>query len=248
MDRATFDQFSRSGKCPAPLADIERALSNGEAVIARYSVFDKSGRLHTAETYATPYLDAHGDHDGVLVSFHLIDAQVAAEQELERRARTDELTNLLNRREAFDRIRDLTSANSRTGEKTAVLFCDLDKFKQVNDTHGHQAGDEVLGVVAARLRTGLRHADDVAARVGGDELMIVLHGVHDKADALAVAEKLRAAVAEPIVTRAGSLQITISIGVTLARPDEASEELIARADTAMYQAKQTGRNQVVPID
>jgi diguanylate cyclase (GGDEF)-like protein len=78
--------------------------------------------------------------------------------------------------------------------------------------------------------------------------MIVLHGVHDKADALAVAEKLRSAVAEPIVTRAGSLQITISIGVTLARPDEASEELIARADTAMYQAKQTGRNQVVPID
>jgi diguanylate cyclase (GGDEF)-like protein/PAS domain S-box-containing protein len=233
---------------PRVLANIERALSNGEAVIARYSVFDKSGRLHTAETYATPYLDAHGNHDGVLVSFHLIDAQVAAEQELERRARTDELTNLLNRREAFDRIRDLTSANSRTGEKTAVLFCDLDKFKQVNDTHGHQAGDEVLGVVAARLRTGLRHADDVAARVGGDELMIVLHGVHDKADALAVAEKLRSAVAEPIVTRAGSLQITISIGVTLARPDEASEELIARADTAMYQAKQTGRNQVVPID
>jgi diguanylate cyclase (GGDEF)-like protein/PAS domain S-box-containing protein len=230
------------------LANIERALSNGEAVIARYSVFDKSGRLHAAETYATPYLDAHGNHDGVLVSFHLIDAQVAAEQELERRARTDELTNLLNRREAFDRIRDLTSANSRTGEKTAVLFCDLDKFKQVNDTHGHQAGDEVLGVVAARLRTGLRHADDVAARVGGDELMIVLHGVHDKADALAVAEKLRSTVAEPIVTRAGSLHITISIGVTLARPDETSEELIARADTAMYQAKQTGRNQVVPID
>lgn len=229
------------------LANIERALASDEAVVARYSVFDKSGHLHTAETYATPYVDADGEHDGVLVSFHLIDAQVAAEQELERRARTDELTNLLNRREVFDRIRDLTAPNSRTGGQVAVLFCDLDKFKEINDTHGHRVGDEVLGAVAERLRAGLRHADDVAARVGGDELMVVLHGVHDEADALAVAEKLRVAVAEPITTAAGSLQVTMSLGVALARPEETTEELIARADSAMYTAKQTGRNQVVPV-
>jgi diguanylate cyclase (GGDEF)-like protein len=128
-----------------------------------------------------------------------------------------------------------------------VLFCDLDKFKEINDTHGHRVGDEVLGAVAERLRAGLRHADDVAARVGGDELMVVLHGVHDEADALAVAEKLRVAVAEPITTAAGSLQVTMSLGVALARPEETTEELIARADSAMYTAKQTGRNQVVPV-
>ena len=77
--------------------------------------------------------------------------------------------------------------------------------------------------------------------------MVVLHGIHGPNDALAIAEKLRAAVAEPISTSAGPLQITTSIGVAVARPDDRTEELISRADTAMYQAKQTGRNQVVPI-
>jgi len=232
---------------PRVIANIERATSQREAVIARYSVYDKSGCLHQAETYATPYFKDDGQIDGVLVSFHLIDAQVAAEQELERLARTDELTDLLNRREVFDRIRRITGETKRSGLQVAVLFCDLDKFKRFNDAHGHQVGDEVLAQVAARLRRNLRHADDLAARVGGDELMVVLHGVHDQTDALAVAEKLRAAVAEPIPTTAGPLHITTSIGVALARPDESTEDLITRADTAMYQAKQSGRNQVVPV-
>jgi diguanylate cyclase (GGDEF)-like protein/PAS domain S-box-containing protein len=232
---------------PRVLANIKRATSECQAVIARYSVYDKAGCLHQAETYATPYFKDDGGIDGVLVSFHLIDAQVAAEQELERRARTDELTSLLNRREVFDRIHRITGETKRTGLQVAVLFCDLDKFKSVNDAHGHHVGDEVLAQVAERLRRGLRHADDLAARVGGDELMVVLHGVHDQTDALAVAEKLRAAVAEPIPTSAGPLHITTSIGVALARPDENTEDLITRADTAMYQAKQTGRNQVLPV-
>jgi diguanylate cyclase (GGDEF)-like protein/PAS domain S-box-containing protein len=228
-------------------ANIERCVTQQEPVIARYTAYDQQGRLRHAESYATPYLKTDGTRDGIVVSFHLIDTEVAIEKELERRARTDELTSLLNRREIFERLHDLTGRHVRTGHRVAVLFCDLDKFKEVNDTHGHRVGDEVLGAVADRLRASLRHADDLAARVGGDELMIVLHGVHDQADALGVAEKLRAAVAEPIATSAGPLQITISIGVALARSEESTEELISRADTAMYQAKQTGRNQVVPV-
>ena len=228
-------------------ANIERCITRNEPVIARYTAYDKQGRLRSSESYATPNHKTDGTRDGIVVSFHLIDTQVAIEKELERRARTDELTSLLNRREVFERLHDLTGPHHRTGQQLAVLFCDLDKFKDVNDTHGHRVGDEVLAAMAARLRASLRHADDLAARVGGDELMVVLHGVHDEADALAVAEKLRLAVAEPVPTGAGPLQVTMSIGVALARPDETTDELISRADTAMYRAKQTGRNQVVPV-
>jgi len=229
-------------------ANIERCITRHEPVIARYTTHDKQGLVHHAESYATPYLKTDGTRDGIVVSFHLIDTQVAMEKELERRARTDELTSLLNRREVFERLHDLTGPHVRTGHQVAVLFCDLDKFKDVNDVHGHRVGDEVLGAVADRLRASLRNEDDLAARVGGDELMVILHGLHDQADALAVAEKLRAAVAEPIPTSAGPLQVTMSIGVALARADESTEELISRADTAMYRAKQTGRNQVLPVD
>jgi len=228
-------------------ANIKRCITQHEPVIARYTTHDKQGRVHRAESYATPYVKTDGTRDGIVVSFHLIDTQVAIEKELERRARTDELTNLLNRREIFERLHNLTGPHLRTGHQIAVLFCDLDKFKEVNDLHGHRVGDEVLGAVANRLRASLRNEDDLAARVGGDELMVVLHGVHDQNDALAVAEKLRTAVAAPIPTRAGPLQTTTSIGVALARPDETTEELISRADTAMYRAKQTGRNQVIPV-
>lgn len=232
---------------PRAHTNTERCITRNEPVVARYTAHDKNGRLRHTESYATPYRKTDGQRHGLVVSFHLIDAQVAIERELERRARTDELTSLLNRREIFERLHDLTGPHHRTGRQVAVLFCDLDKFKEVNDAHGHHAGDEVLTAIAARLRASLRHEDDLAARVGGDELMIVLHGVRDAADAVAVAEKLRIAVAQTVPTGAGPIHVTMSIGVALARPDETTEQLISRADTAMYRAKQTGRNQVIPV-
>ncbi len=168
-----------------------------------------------------------------------------AAKEMERRARYDQLTNLLNRTEALDRIE---AANSRrTGRKMAVLFCDVDNFKSINDTHGHHAGDEVLRQIAARMKKCLRGDDDLAARLGGDELLVVLWGVHDLDDALAVAEKLRRSVAEPVTIPGGSVHATVSIGVTLATPGESVDSMVARADTALYDAKQTGRNQVISI-
>ncbi len=232
---------------PRAQSNIVRCINERQPVIARYAVRDKGGRRHQAESYATPYLKNNGVRDGIVVSFHLIDDQIAIEEELDRRARTDELTSLLNRHEVFDRIRNVTGANHRTGREVAVLFCDLDKFKEVNDTRGHHTGDEVLVAMAALLRGVLRHQDDVAARLGGDELMVVLHGVRDEADAMAVADKLRLSVAEPIPTSGGPVAITMSVGVALARADETAEQLISRADASMYQAKQTGRNQVVPL-
>jgi diguanylate cyclase (GGDEF)-like protein len=124
----------------------------------------------------------------------------------------------------------------------------MDKFNTVNDTYGHAAGDEVLRVMADRIRRCLRSTDDLGARVGGDELLVVLHGVQDLPNAVAIAEKLRLSAAEPIAIPGDTIRTTVSIGVTLARPGEKTGDLIARADEAMYRAKEHGRNQVIPIE
>jgi len=167
---------------------------------------------------------------------------------LERKARTDELTTLLNRRGVFEKLEDLRGKTPRTGRDIAVLFVDFDKFKEVNDIHGHAAGDEVLRATAEKLRACLRNSDDLGARVGGDEMMIVLHGVHGIDDAVSVAEKLRRSAATPVRFDGNSIEATVSVGVALARRGESTDALVARADTAMYEAKQSGRNQVVTID
>jgi diguanylate cyclase (GGDEF)-like protein len=186
--------------------------------------------------------------DGIVATSRIVDAEVAAEQQLEHRARTDELTELLNRKEVLSRIETLGAQSRRSGHELAVLFCDLDRFKEINDRHGHAAGDEVLRVTADRLRSILRTSDDLAARIGGDELLVVLHGVQDMDNAVAIAEKLRTAAAQPVSTPAGPVTATLSIGVTLARPDETTDTLVARADSAMYRAKHSGRNRIVPFE
>jgi len=223
-------------------------LDAGHTVLGRHRIRSKNGTRHWIETHASPYLDADGRPDGFVATSRIVDTQVAAEQQLEHRARTDELTELLNRKEVLSRIEVLNGQHRRTGEELAVLFCDIDHFKEINDTHGHAAGDEVLRVMADRLRQTLRSSDDLAARLGGDELLIVLHGVQDLANALALAEKLRAAAAAPIPTPAGPVHATLSIGVTLAQPGETTDSIVARADAAMYHAKQNGRNHAFPFD
>jgi diguanylate cyclase (GGDEF)-like protein/PAS domain S-box-containing protein len=231
-------------QCAAYMAQLE----SGRPVRARKIVRSKDGSRHWIETHASPYLDANGRMDGFVATSRIVDAEVAAEQQLEHRARTDELTELLNRKEVLSRIETLGAQSRRTGHELAVLFCDLDRFKDINDRHGHAAGDEVLRVTAERLRSVLRTSDDLAARIGGDELLVVLHGVRGMEDALTIAEKLRNAAAQPITTPSGPVSTTLSIGVTLAHPDETTDALVARADTAMYRAKQSGRNRVVAFD
>jgi diguanylate cyclase (GGDEF)-like protein/PAS domain S-box-containing protein len=232
----------------AQCAEYIAQLDAGHTVRGRTIVRAKDGTRHWIETHASPYLDANGHHDGFVATSRIIDAQVAAEQQLEHRARTDELTQLLNRKEVLSRIESLGAQCRRTGHELAVLFCDLDRFKHINDTHGHAVGDEVLRTTARRLRETLRTSDDLAARVGGDELLVVLHGVQNMDNAVALAEKLRAAAMEPISTAKGPVVATLSIGVTLAHPDESTDTLVARADAAMYRAKHKGRNRVIPFN
>ena len=230
---------------------LRQRLQQGQAVLLREQVLARDGHAHWVEVHASPCRAAGqamgGGITGIVASFRTVDQEVANERELDRRGRFDGLTDLLNRREVFERIEALRHQQHRSGRQLAVLFCDLDRFKAINDNHGHQVGDEVLCAVAQRLRGCLRNDDDLAARVGGDELLVVLRGVRDLANAVTVAELLRRSVAEPIPTSAGALRLTLSIGVTLSSPSESTDALVARADAAMYRAKQAGRDQVIPI-
>ena len=236
------------GLDPHQWAAYTARLEAGGPVLVRQLVRYKDGSLHWIETHASPYRDGSGKSDGFVATCRIVDEQVQAEQMLEHRARTDELTQLLNRKEVLNRIETLSGQSRRTGHQLAVLFCDIDHFKTVNDTHGHAAGDEVLRAMAKRLKNVLRTSDDLAARIGGDELLVVLHGVQDLQNAAEIAEKLRVAAADPVETPVGQVCATMSIGVTLAHDGEHTEDLVARADTAMYRAKQCGRNQVVTFD
>jgi diguanylate cyclase (GGDEF)-like protein/PAS domain S-box-containing protein len=180
------------------------------------------------------------------VTWSDVTERIAMEQALQQRAATDSLTTLLNREEVFTQLERMLAGERRRGGEVAVLFCDLDRFKEVNDNYGHQAGDAVLQAMAARIRSCLR-GSDLAARIGGDELMVILPGLQGLPDALAIAEKLRRQAREPVPIPQGQVQISISVGVALACAGESLDELIARADTAMYTAKKQGRDQVVAI-
>jgi diguanylate cyclase (GGDEF)-like protein len=157
--------------------------------------------------------------------------------------RTDSLTGLPNRRAADEMIEQLREARQRLGEPAGLLVIDADHFKRVNDQHGHLVGDRALVHLAAVLRAGLRGAD-VVARVGGEELLVLLPQT-ERATALELAERLRARVeAQPLRSGSREVPLTVSIGVALLRAGESSETWQARADAAMYRAKQQGRNRV----
>jgi diguanylate cyclase (GGDEF)-like protein len=129
-------------------------------------------------------------------------------------------------------------------EQVAVLFCDIDHFKDINDNHGHSGGDAVLQALGQRLRSSTR-LGDLVGRLGGDELLVVLQGVPSLDVALTIANKLHTAARDPLRLPTGTVMLTLSIGVTLIKPDEAIEAVVARADQAMYAAKQAGRDRVV---
>jgi diguanylate cyclase (GGDEF)-like protein/PAS domain S-box-containing protein len=231
---------------------LEQALAlNALAVnqTLRFELPAADGTLHWLEFKTRPFIDAEGRRDGTALSVRLIDAEVAAERALEHRARHDQLTGLFNRNEIIERLDAIGSDGRRAGAESAVLFCDLDGFKTVNDTHGHAVGDLVLKEVADRVRGTIRD-DDLVARIGGDELLVVLHHLHGVDEALSVADDIRRATSRPIASPAGALSVTMSIGVTMVHKGDTADDVIARADEAMYRAKQAGRDgvQQLPLD
>jgi two-component system, cell cycle response regulator len=166
-----------------------------------------------------------------------------ARDALAHEAMHDPLTGVLNRRAFGIALARELSRKRRYNNYLAVGICDVDHFKQINDAHGHQTGDEVLCELVRRIGSNLR-GHDVLGRHGGDEFVVLTE--HDReAGAGILYERLRAAVASsPIHTGAGDIPITISFGVKIGDEGETETELLAAADRALYQAKSSGRNQV----
>jgi diguanylate cyclase (GGDEF)-like protein len=178
----------------------------------------------------------------VLSTVILSGALVESDRTHRRRSTLDPLTGLFNRNALEQRLTELdgTPCDEAEGQSHALLLCDLDHFKQVNDRLGHAVGDAVLQDVAYTMRSVLR-ADDSIYRVGGEEILVVLPGASE-ADAVAVAERLRRAVRE---RRPVGVEVTISIGVAVTKRSAVNtDDLVARADAALYSAKASGRDAV----
>ena len=207
----------------------------------------KNGGWIWTDVNSSCIVDEQGRYIGSLIVYRDISERKRLEQELLQRASVDDLTGLFNRRELLARLEALLNGTRRRHDDAlGLLFLDLDLFKQINDSLGHAAGDMVLRSVAERVLLRLR-AGDLAGRMGGDEIVVVLQGLSDLNAALDVAEAIIAAIEQPIQGSDFEIAVTASLGVTLARPGEGLDELMARADTAMYQAKQDGRRRIVPI-
>ena len=174
---------------------------------------------------------------------HLQDELVRSREQLRQQATHDALTGLLNRRYIIQSLNDELARAERTDRPVGVLMLDLDHFKQVNDVHGHQAGDAVLAEVAGRMVSVLRTYDKVG-RYGGEEFLVVLPDCSE--DLLGcIAERVRARVAaKPVVTADAEIAITVSVGGTVngANPGNTAAALIRVADNALYRAKHQSRN------
>jgi diguanylate cyclase (GGDEF)-like protein len=170
-------------------------------------------------------------------------ALIASREALAHQATHDPLTGLLNRRAILDSLnRDVSRAN-RNGEVCAVGICDIDHFKRVNDTYGHQTGDDLLCGFARILSESLRPYDS-AGRMGGEEFLVVVP-IKAKADSGCPFNRLRVRIAESkIPTRTGVLSITASIGVAAASGGNTADQVLEAADAALYRAKDAGRNRV----
>lgn len=206
-------------------------------------------RLHAAERI----IRLENDLSRRTREVHRLNAEMAVTNEqlgvvngkLRQMATTDELTGLLNRREAMNRLRQLWNENERYGHPFSVLLLDIDHFKQVNDTHGHATGDLALQETARVLRKSTR-ASDIVCRMGGEEFLVMCPGVA-ASGGIVCAEHLRAAIeANRFKFDENQLHVTVSIGVAEKTPAILTPDaLLHEADEALYAAKHAGRNRVV---
>jgi diguanylate cyclase (GGDEF)-like protein/PAS domain S-box-containing protein len=212
-----------------------------------WRVVRPDGSVRWVETAARMVPDASGAPHQVVAVTRDVSERKDAESRLAHQALHDTLTGLPNRALFLDRLEQALRRASRAGGGVAVLFVDLDRFKLINDSFGHAAGDRVLCDVAARLRHALRPADTIA-RFGGDELTVLCEDVDGEAGARAVARRIAGLFEEPFLVEDGEAFLQASIGIAIAGGDTRPEDLIRDADAAMYRAKEGGRAAVVVFD
>jgi diguanylate cyclase (GGDEF)-like protein/PAS domain S-box-containing protein len=205
----------------------------------------KNGEIYPEQLTVTAVKGASEHVTHYVATMRDITARKQLEQEVAQLAFFDSLTQLPNRRLFNDRLAQSLTRAKRAQSVLALMFIDLDKFKPINDAHGHETGDWVLQTVARRIESCLR-ASDTAARVGGDEFLVLLPELQTSDDALTVAEKIRLALEQPFVTaNALTLRASASIGIAI-YPDHAEieQDLLRLGDGAMYQVKNAGGNAV----
>jgi diguanylate cyclase (GGDEF)-like protein/PAS domain S-box-containing protein len=233
---------------PAERADMEsmcrELLESGEGNKTTLVNVSRNGRTIHCEWYNTPLVDATGQVTGFASLVQDITERLNTERTIHYMAHHDALTGLPNRRLMQDRLNQAIMAARRKQRHVAVLFLDLDRFKVVNDTLGHDTGDFILKDVARRLVTCVREVDTVS-REGGDEFVVILPDLERPENARVVADKILEELARPVEIGGHEIHVTPSIGISH-YPNDATDvhQLLKHADNAMYQAKDAGRNTV----
>jgi len=230
----------------APGRAFARALESGVAERYEATVTGHGDETRTFLVSRSAFKDEHGAAVGVLGVARDISDRKAAEDRLMKQAHHDALTGLANRGSFMEHLtRALGRWQHRPDKRFAVLFLDIDRFKDVNDRYGHAAGDELLVAFAAALGHWLR-PEDFLGRLGGDEFTVLLHEVANDEDAAAVADRIIEGLKTPFALGAGPVSITASVGVAVSSPDLATADVMLRtADAAMYRAKELGRGRQV---
>ncbi len=201
-------------------------------------IVTREGRLVWARIRASTIRHHDGTYRGAIVFVTDVTERRALEQRLAEEARRDPLTGVANRKELFEVLPPILES----GSLTAALYVDLDGFKDVNDSFGHTLGDELLCTVAGRVRGAIR-AIDTLARVGGDEFVVICRDLDEADEAIAIGERIREVLAQPFGLAVGPVSVDASIGIAFGRGADA-DDLLARADQALYRAKRKGRGRI----
>ncbi len=220
---------------------IQPVAANGHSHTVRLELRQhrSDGIPIDVELSTAPLWTPNGEPAGMIVVAADITERKRLAEQLRHQALHDSLTDLANRALLQDRLEHALARLDRHGGLLAVLLLDLDAFKTVNDTLGHQVGDQLLALVAERLRTAVRPSDTVA-RLGGDEFVVLVEDASDPADALAATQRLLGALAAPISVASRDIQVRVSVGIAVGGPGAQPGDLVRDADVAMYQAKADG--------
>jgi diguanylate cyclase (GGDEF)-like protein/PAS domain S-box-containing protein len=235
---------------PETTHKIREGLNRIEPIHVAIQNYTKDGRTYWLDLSIMPLKNRDGKVSHFVAIERDVSVQKALQQQLAEQAERDPLTGLYNRRRFFEKAALSWNAYVESGEVFAVLAFDIDFFKSVNDTYGHDTGDSILQHIAHQLQSACTN-EDLVARIGGEEFSMILSHVTPE-EAMGVAERIRSTVeSSPLILASGPLKTTISIGIAVVDPrDKTTDSVLKRADLALYQSKQSGRNRstLLPIE
>jgi diguanylate cyclase (GGDEF)-like protein/PAS domain S-box-containing protein len=221
----------------------EVAATHGRSIGPVEVVVGNGARRSTLETVGSNLFDDPAIA-GLALNFRDVSERKALEEQLRQLAFHDPLTLLANRSLFRNRVQHALALTQRSHQRVAVMFLDLDNFKNVNDSLGHDAGDRLLQAAAQRLVKSTRPSDTVA-RLGGDEFAILLEGINESADVERIAATITRSFDEPLQLDGGDTYMAASIGIAFSQPEDDTEQLLRNADIAMYSAKAAGKARFV---